>query len=147
MSRIFFVSIEHPVVKNSSQTNVIMVTRIPELLDNEDNPCDIVLQCILVLRLSFHLSLFFEYTKMTIPEDDSCCCEDFCSELLTNFVMELDKEEKTAKQKRFALYKIAANFLRFKSRTPLPGCIVKKIKEAWPEENNIYTGYKESNSK
>jgi exonuclease V gamma subunit len=74
---------------------------------------------------------------MTISDKDACCCQNFCSDLLENFITEIDEEQKTAKQKRFTLYKIAANFLGFKSRTPLPKCIVEKIKEAWPESDNV----------
>jgi hypothetical protein len=81
---------------------------------------------------------------MTLSKEETCSCQNFCSELLSNLIEEIDPEERTAKQKRFTLYKIAAHYLGFKNCNPLPGCIVKKIKDAWPEKDDVYTGYKEA---
>jgi len=49
---------------------------------------------------------------------------------------------KSNKGKRFSLYQNFASLFGYRQREPLPGCLERAIKKAWPEESSNYVGFK-----
>jgi hypothetical protein len=57
---------------------------------------------------------------------------------------EQDNQKRNPNKQRKRCYQIMAATLDYKTRRPLPACVVARVRRIWPDPNGQYMGYRET---